>query len=97
MQVRPATTFARNSLSMLTQDMRDAKIISLYKNKGERTDCNSYRGIFLLSVVGKIFASIILIQLQQLAEPVNPESQCGFRSGRSTVDMIFSVLQLQEK
>ena len=27
------------------QDMRDAKIITLYKNKVERTDCNSYRGI----------------------------------------------------
>ena len=28
---------------------------------------------------------------------MNPESRCGFRSGRSTVDMIFSVRQLQEK
>ena len=36
------------------QDMRDAKVITLYKNKGERTDCNSYIGSFLLSIVGKI-------------------------------------------
>lgn len=28
---------------------------------------------------------------------VIPESQCGFCSGRSTIDMIFSVHQLQEK
>ena len=67
--------------------MRDAKIISLYKNKGERTDCNTYRCI--LSIVGKIFARVILVRLQQLAERVYPESQCGFLSGRSTVDMIF--------
>ena len=79
------------------QDMRDAKIINLYKNKGERSDCNNYRGIFLLSIVGKIFARVILVRLQQLAERVYPESQCGFRSGRSTIDMIFSVRQLQEK
>ena len=26
-----------------------------------------------------------------------PESQCGFRAGRGTVDMIFATRQLQEK
>ncbi|CAH1252458.1 Hypp9298 [Branchiostoma lanceolatum] len=35
------------------QDMRDSKIVTLYKNKGKRSDCNNYRGISLLSVVGK--------------------------------------------
>ena len=78
-------------------DMRDAKIIILYKNSGERADCNSYRDIFLLSIVGKIFPSAILVQLQQLAERVYLESQCEFCSIRSTVDTFFSVHQLQEK
>ena len=78
----------------VTQDMRDAKIITLYKNKGERSDCNNYRGISLLTVVGKVFARVILIRLQRLAEQVYHESQCGFRAGRSTADMIFSLRQL---
>ena len=60
------------------QDMRDAKIITLFKNMGERSDCNNYRGISLLSVIGKVFAKVFLIQLQKLAERVYPESQCGF-------------------
>ena len=77
--------------------MRDAKIITLFKNKGERSDCNNYRGISLLSVIGKVFAMVILIRLQKLAECVYPESQCGFRAGRSTIDMVFSLRQLQEK
>ena len=42
------------------QDMRDSKIITLHKNKGERSDCNNYRGISLLSIVGKVFARVIL-------------------------------------
>ena len=79
------------------QDMRDSKIITLYKNKGERNDCNNYRGISLLSIVGKVFARVILMPLQKLAERIYPESQCRFRAGRSTIDMIFSLRQLQEK
>ena len=79
------------------KDMRDSKIVTLYKNKGDRSDCNNYRGISLLSIVGKVFARVALGRLQQLAEEVYPESQCGFRAGRSTTDMIFSVRQLQEK
>ena len=79
------------------QDMRDSKIITLYKNKGERNDCNNYRGISLLSIVGKVFARVILIRLQKLAERIYPESQCGFRAERSTIDMVFSLRQLQEK
>ena len=51
------------------QDMRDAKIVTLYKNKGERSDCNNYRGISLLSIVGKVFARVILVRLQKLALP----------------------------
>ena len=78
-------------------DMRSAKIVTLYKNKGDRSECNSYRGISLLSIVGKVFARFILARLQVLAARVYPESQCGFRAGRSTIDMIFSVRQLQEK
>ena len=50
-----------------------------------------------LSIFGKVFAEVILIQLQKLAERVYPESQCGFRAGRSTTDMVFSFCQLQEK
>lgn len=79
------------------QDMRNANIVTLYKNKGDRSDCNNYRGISLLSIVGKLFARIVLSRLQLLADRIYPESQCGFRSKRSTVDMIFSLRQLQEK
>ena len=47
--------------------------------------------------IGKVFAKVVLIRLQKLAERVYPESQCGFRAGRSIIDMVFSLRQLQKK
>lgn len=82
----------------MPKDLKNAKIITTYKNKGDRGDCNSYRGISLLSATGKVLARILLKRLQQLAEQVlvYPESQCGFRAQHSTIDMFFAVRQLQE-
>ena len=77
--------------------MRDANIVTLYKNKGDRGDYNNYRGISLLNIVGKLFAKVVLMKLRVLAERIYPESQCGFRAKRATIDMIFSLRQLQEK
>ena len=57
--------------------MRDANIVTLYKNKGERSNWNNYRGISLLSVVGKLFARAALKRLQVLAERIYPEPQCA--------------------
>ncbi|RXN11904.1 RNA-directed DNA polymerase from mobile element jockey-like protein [Labeo rohita] len=79
------------------QDMHDANIVTVYKNKEGHSDCNNYWGISLLNIVGKAFARVTLVRLQTLVSHIYPESQCGFRAGRSTVDMIFSLRQLQEK
>ncbi|KPJ16147.1 Adrenodoxin-like protein, mitochondrial [Papilio machaon] len=74
-----------------------SRIRSLYKNKGDRSDCNSYRGISLLSVPGKVFARVLLNRLMTLSEKLLPETQFGFRPERGTCEAIFSVRQLQEK
>ena len=56
------------------------------------------RGISLLSVAGRVLAKIMLTRLlEHVVDLVLPESQCGFRRGRSTIDMIFVARQLQEK
>ena len=81
----------------IPQDLKDANIITLYKNKGNRQDCNNYRGISLLSLAGKVFSRVLLPRLQVIANKILPESQCGFRTSRSTVDAVFSLRQIQEK
>ncbi|XP_076061565.1 uncharacterized protein LOC143037317 [Oratosquilla oratoria] len=80
----------------LPSDFRDATIVTIFK-KGDRENCNNYWGILLLSIASKIFARILLDRLLVLAEDVLPESQCGFRPSRGTIDMIFCARQLQEK
>jgi len=77
--------------------MRDVNIVTLYKKKGDRGDCNNYRGISLLKIIDKLFAKGFLMKLRVLAEKIYTESQCGFRANRETIDMIFSLRQLQEK
>ena len=63
-----------------------------------KAECDNHRGIFLLSIAGKILATVILNQLMtQVLEQIYPESQCGFCSGRDTTDMVFAYRQLQEK
>ncbi|PFX14517.1 LINE-1 retrotransposable element ORF2 protein [Stylophora pistillata] len=82
----------------LPQELKDASIIHLYKRKGSRISCDNHRGISLLSIAGKILAGVMLNRLNaHLEHDVLPESQCGFRAGRVTVDTIFAAHQLQEK
>ena len=82
----------------LPQDLKGAVIVSLYKNKGGKSDCSNYQGITLLSIAGKILAHVLLNRLiLTIAKENMPESQCGFRSNKGTIDMIFVLMQIQEK
>jgi hypothetical protein len=48
-------------------EMRNANIITLYKNKDDKGDGNNYRGISLLSIADKAFAHVLFRRLQILA------------------------------
>ena len=52
-----------------------------------------------MSIAGKILARVLLDRLNEHLEQSGllPESQCGFRKDRGTIDMIFTARQLQEK
>ena len=47
-------------------EWRDGIIISLYKGKGSKAEYGNYRPITLFSVLGKLFARVILARLQPL-------------------------------
>ena len=82
--------------SWVPREWADAILVPIPK-KGNLRNCNNWRGIARLDMVGKVVARILQERLQQVAEEELPESQCGFRKGRGCTDMIFIVRQLVEK
>jgi exonuclease III len=65
----------------------------IYKNKGSRLDTDNYRGITLLSCMGKLFTFILNERLKLFLEynKILCEEQAGFRKGYSTSDHIFTL------
>ena len=83
-------------LETFPQDLRDAAIITMYKNK--MSDCSNYRGITFLSITSKILPRVLLNRpVPTIAEQHLPEIQCGFRANRRTTDMVFVLMQIQQK
>ena len=52
---------------VVLEDWKSAAIVPQYKSKGERTECKNYRGISLLSVVGKIYMGILVDRVCRVA------------------------------
>jgi hypothetical protein len=71
-------------------------IVPVHK-KGDKTDCNNYRGILLLSSSYKMLLNILLSGLGPYIEEIIGDLQCVFRHNRSTTDQIFYIRQILEK
>ena len=72
-------------------------IIAPIFEKKDKLDCTNYSGISLMSLVGKVFCSIIHSCMKKKTEEILSESQAGFRPNRSTVDQLFSLRQITER
>ena len=82
----------------LPQDLRDAVIVSLYKNKEEKSDYSNYSGVTLLSTACRIMAYVLLNGLiTTIALENTSENHCGFRSNGETTDMVFVLRQIHKK
>ena len=65
--------------------------------RGEKTVCNTHRGITLLSHAGNIYNRILERRLRDCVEDVLDECQYGFKLGRSTTDVVLKVKMMLEK
>jgi len=84
------------SMGRVPADWKEGLIISLYKGKGQKTNCSSYRPISLLLVPGKVLAHVLLGRLQPLLVSQRHSHQSGFTPGRSSADAILTLQLLAE-
>ena len=70
-------------------------IVVLFKG-GDKKELNNYRGITLLSILGKLFVGILNNRLTKFSEgyEVINENQSGFRKGHRTTDHILTLSTL---
>ena len=72
------------------QSWSEGFIVPLLK-KGNKEDVSNYRGITIISNLGKLFTNVLNARLVDFCEEndIISDSQFGFRKGRSTIDAIF--------
>jgi hypothetical protein len=85
-------------LSYFPSIWSQALIVPVYK-QGEVKNPKNFRGISLLSCVGKLFTKLLNKRLYDWAEQNDLlfDSQAGFRKGKSTIDHIFVLQGLVSK
>ena len=71
-------------------------ILPIFKNKGDENSPDNYRGITILSCLGKLFSSVLNNRINMFLEDSGllAEEQAGFRKNYSTVDHMFSMKML---
>jgi hypothetical protein len=78
----------------IPEEMKLGYISSIHK-KGDRRSCSNYRGICVINPIMKTFVRLIKRRLEE--DYVSLEEQCGFTTGRSCIDHIFTLRQILEK
>jgi hypothetical protein len=65
----------------LPEEWKESIIVPIHK-KGDKTECNYYRGISLLPTTYKNVSNILLSSLIPYAQEIMGDHQCGFRRNR---------------
>jgi exonuclease III len=79
-----------NDQGAVADDCRKATVVNLFKD-GDPLDPSNYRGISLISCLGKLFLSIWAERITNHMENKLSDEQGGFRPHRSTIDQAFTL------
>jgi len=82
----------------IPEDWRKGIVVPIYK-KGDPNLPSNYRGVSLLCTAYKVYVELIRRRLEKEVNQKEglPESQMGFRKGRSTVDNVFILNHLVQR
>ena len=72
--------------SVVHGDWRSVVIVPLYNGKRENNEYINYRRIRLLSMVGKIYAEILIGRVHRVNGGLVDDEQGGFKEGRGLSD-----------
>lgn len=78
----------------LPQEWTEAYMSNIYK-KGDRKDCNNYRGLSVVNSISRVYGRLIRDKIEKEMRDI--EEQNGFRAGRSCIDSLFTLKQVVEK
>jgi exonuclease III len=78
-------------------EWKRALLVALYKGKGERKVRDSYRGISLLSIPGKVYVLVIMAKISSHIDAQLLDTQSAFRKGRGLTDALFTIRQVISK
>ena len=73
-----------------------SSVVPIFKNVGERSTAKNYCPVSLLSVVSKVFEKLVNNRIVDHLEKCGlfSDFQCGFRSSRSSADVLTVVPEL---
>ena len=71
-------------------------LIKLLK-KGDLSSCSNYRGMIVLSIIGKVNNRVVLSRMKDAIDPQLGEPQAGFRKNRSCTDQIATLRFILEQ
>ena len=87
-------TVERKFLNGISMDWRGACLVPLYDGKGDKYKCSNSRGISLLSVVGTVYARVLIIKKVGAGTECGiGEEQCGLMQSRGCIYQAFVVRQ----
>lgn len=71
--------------------------VPLCNGKGNRDECSSYRGVSLLSALGKVYRRVLTERLVRETERQLSEGQGGLTKERGCTDQIFVITMTVRK